>query len=331
MRTNAAILSGSSRTINAPSRDELCSVKMSFQGLTFDTPSYGKVWWWETLAWWPNKADRDCAYRAKRAAGDTHCILDVSGCYKALPESYNQHGADFSNRLGDLVRLAEEAIAEGFLIDLRLGGDGRSKPKNPDGSYPYNDPQGMTYGYEWLMDNFLSIYGAFQHLAEFIVFVPGYDGVFYGWGEDVDGIDRQPERVQNFGTLFRSLCPNGVLGLEFSTGHIPLGEAIGDYEPGGRMQDFDVIYGEFNPWNYHEDSTWQIVGRMVSPYHRPNDQPADDDLNPPFYLGHPNARGPWYFIAFEIITYEWVRGRVDAAGIAAYRKYFADMGCRYVC
>lgn len=309
--------------LKVPTRDQLCAVKMSFQGLTFDTPSYGKVWWWETLAWWPSKADRAAAYAAKRAAGDTHCILDLSGCYKeGIPGSYNDVGADWSQNLGGLVALAREAIAEGFYVDLRLAGDGRSKPKNPDGSYPYNDPVGMTYGYEWLMENFPRIAEAFRPLYKYIVFVPGYDGIFYSW---------EPQQVQAFGRLFRSIFPDGVLGLEFNTGHIPLGEGGGDYLPGGRMADYDVIYGEFNPFNYHEDSTWQVVGRMVSPYRRPWDQPANDDPHAPFYLGTPNPRGPWFFIAFEILTYIWTRGQVDAAGVAAYRKYFADMGCRYVC
>lgn len=322
----------SARLPPIPTRDQLCAVQMSFQGLTFSTPTYGPVWWWETLSWWPSKADRQAAYAAKRAAGDTHCILDVSGAYKeGIPGAYNDVGADLSQNLEALVALAYEALSEGFLIDLRLSGDGRSKPKNPDGSYPYNDPVGMTYGYEWLMENFPRIAEAFRPLYKYIVFVPGYDGVFYGWGGDTDGVDRQPDRVMAFGQLFRSIFPDGVLGLEFSTGHIPLGEGGGDYLPRGRMQDYDVIYGEFDPFNYHSDSTWQIVGRMVSPYHRPADQPAGDDPNPPFYLRTPNPRGPWFFNAFEIITYRWVRGLVLPEEIRAYRVYFAAMGCTYIC
>lgn len=299
-----------------PTRDQICAVQLSFQGLQFDTPTYGRVNWWETIAWWPNPIDRQCAYAAKRAAGDTHIILDLSGSYKELGDIYDQVGADYSQNLPALVALAEEAIAEGFSIDLRLAGDGQGA--GPD----YNDPVGMTYGHDWLMANFPRIADAFKHLYKYIVFVPGYDGVFYGW---------EPEQVVVFGKLFRSIFPDGYLGIEFNTGHIPLGEGGSDYLPGGRMQDYDVIYAEFDPWLYHGDATWQICGRMVRPYTRPFDQPANDDPNPPYYLAQPNPRGPWFFIAFEIVTYRWVRGQVTLAEVAAYRQYFKELGCQYVC
>lgn len=303
-----------------PTRDALCQEKLSFQGLIFNTPSYGEVFWWETIAWWPKLVDRQAAYAAKRAAGDTHIILDLSGCYKEnVPGDYNWDGADYSQNLPALVSIAEEAIREGFLIDFRLAGDGQGA--GPD----YNDPVGNTYGHDWLMANFPRIATAFAHLKDYIIFVPGYDGIFYGW---------DPEQVVAFGKLFRSIFPDGTLGLEFNTGHIPLGEGPGyrdAYAPGGSMQDYDVIYGEFDPFNYHADSTWQICGRLVRPYNRPSDQPAGDDPNPPFYMGIPNARGPWYFIAFEILTYTWVRGQNTPADIAAYKAYFSDMGCKYIC
>lgn len=302
-----------------PTRDELCAVQMSFQGLEFIAPSYGHVFWWETIAWWSNVEDRQAAYAAKRAAGDTHIILDLSGSYKELGESYDDIGADYSQNLPALVALAEEAIREGFLIDLRLAGDGQ-------GAGPgYNDPVGMTYGHDWLMANFPRIAEAFAHLAEYIVFVTGYDGVFYSW---------DPDQVIAFGQLFRSIFPNGALGIEFNTGHIPLGEGPGyrdAYGHNGCMQDYDVLYGEFDPFNYHADSTWQIVGRLVSPYTRPSDEPSGDDPRPPFLLGTPNVRGPWFFIAFEIVTYCWVRGQSSPADIDAYRRYFADMGCTRIC
>lgn len=310
---------GTSVIPQKPTRDELCAVKMSFQGLSFDTPTYGPVLWWETIAWWPNLADRLAAYQAKRTAGDTHIILDLSGSYKEIDPDYDQIGADYSQNLAPLVALAEEAIREGFLIDLRLAGDGQ-------GAGPgYNDPVGMTYGHDWLMANFPRIAAAFAPLVDYIVFVPGYDGVFYGW---------EPDQVVAFGQLFRSIFPTGTLGIEFNTGHIPLGEGPGyrdAYGPNGCMQDYDVIYGEFDPFNYHADSTWQICGRLVEHYVRPADQPDGDDPHPPYLLRTPNVRGPWYFIAFEILTYLWVRGRISPEDITAYRTYYADMGCEHIC
>jgi hypothetical protein len=306
-----------------PTRDELACLKLSFQGLEFDTPSYGHVFWWETMSWWPNSLDRAIAYDAKRKAGDTHCTMDLTGSYGEIDPVYDQIGADWSNNLDGLVELCREAIDQGFLIDLPMGGDGQSV--RTDGSTihfgEYNDPVGRTYGFQWLMQNFSRIAEAFRPIYRFVAFRLGYDGVFYGW---------TPDQVVAFGKLFRSIFPDGVLVIEFNTGHIPLGEGPGyrdAYEPGGCMQDYDTILGEFDPDNVHQDSTWQILGRLIRPYNRPSDEPAGDDERPPFLLSHPNKRGRWWFIPYEIETYNWVRGRKSRQQCIDNASYFMQMGC----
>lgn len=298
-----------------PTRDQLARVKESFNSLWIDTPSYGRIAWWETIAWFPNRADRQAAYAAKRANGDTHIILDLSGSYREISGLYNNVGADYSQNLSALVKLAYEVLEEGFLIDLRLAGDGQ-------GAGPgYNDPVGMTYGHDWLMANLDRIMDAFAPIYRYIVWTPGYDGVFYGW---------TPEQCMAFAARIRARWSDAVIGIEFNTAHIPLGEGGGDYLPGGRMQNYDVIFGEFDPFDYHSDSTWQIVGRLVPDYHRPPDQPSSDDPLPPHYLSQPSPRGPFYFIPFEILTYRHVRGAVPDEEYATYRDYFTNMGCELV-
>lgn len=298
-----------------PTRDQLCNVKESFNSLFVDTPTYGRIAWWETISWFPNYADRKAAYEAKHKNGDTHIILDLSGSYREIPGEYNHVGADYSQNLSALVSLAREVLREGFLIDMRLAGDGQ-------GSGPgYNDPVGMTYGHDWLMENLDRIMDAFEPIYRYIVWTPGYDGVFYGW---------TPEQCVAYGRKIRARWPDAAIGIEFNTGHIPFGEGDADYLPGGRMQDFDVIYFEGDPYFYHGPTTWQIVGRMVSPYVRPTDQTAEDPT-PPFYLHGQSPRGKWYFNIFEVLTYRHVRGEVSAEEYAAYYEYFKAMGCIYIC
>src|SRR5262249_46850154 len=109
----------------------------------------------------------------------------------------------------------------------------------------------------------------------------------------------------------------------------PLGEGGSDYAPGGRMQDFDFVLGEY-PGDLQGDMVWQILGRMVRPYHRPPEQPADDDPNPPYYLRQPSPRGPFAYNCFEWNLYDWVRKRVTAAQLAVDRVKLGALGCTVI-
>lgn len=331
MGVSAGYFGGDHRPpLTPPTRDQICRVKYSFQGMTIQTPTFGTWPWAENLSWFYNAADRQVAYAAKRANGDTHLILGISGAYKepSLPAPYNDPrlGQDFAYRLPDFVALVAEAVAEGFYVDVRLAGDGLSVNADP-GPGQYNDAVGWTYGYQWLMQNFARIFEALKDYNDYIVWCPGFDGVFYGWD---DVTMTAAERVAAFGALARS-CGAKYVGLEFNTGHIPVGNGPADYEPGGAMQDYDVLYGEFNPSNYREDSTWQVVARLSPNYVRPPDQPSGDDPNPPFYLGQPSPRGPFYFCTMEILTYYWVRWQVSAQDVQNAKAYFAGMGCQTIC
>jgi hypothetical protein len=154
--------------------------------------------------------------------------------------------------------------------------------------------------------------------------------VFYGWGINGEVPDLQPMRVKAFGALFRSVLPNGYLAIEHTPGTIPCGEGGSDYAAGGLMTTFDTIMSEFN--TVHEDSCWQVVGRMVSPYNRPPDQPAGDDPHPPFYLAPGTSRGPYFYVGFEPTkggVYEWCRGRCSEQDVIDTRNYLKALGCQF--
>ena len=135
-------------------------------------------------------------------------------------------------------------------------------------------------------------------------------------------------QISAFGALFRQLLPNGHLAIEHTTGHIPVGGGPADYAPGGAMSAYDVILSEYDS-NIHQDSCWQVNGRLEQHYVRPADQPAGDDPNPPFYLRAGNARGPYYHCAFEWCEYDWVRGRIGMADVEKGRQYMRAMGCTW--
>jgi hypothetical protein len=314
-----------------PTRDRVCALKTSLQGLTYQTTQYGPIpaWFYAML----NDVDKKIARAAHKAAGDTHIPISISAAYREpgtlWPDALKE-GYDYTQNLDGFRAILIEVIRDHLLIDLPLAGDGMGA--GPD----YNDPVGKSYGYQWLMANLPRIIAALKgdgttakpDLTPYIIFRPGWDGVFYGWGVQGEVPDQQPDRVRKFGELFRRLLPAGYLAIEHTPGNIPCGEGGKDYASGGLMRNFDTILSEFN--TVHEDSCWQVVARMVPHYTRPSDQPSGDDPHPPFYLAPGTDRGPYFYVAFEPTrggVYEWCRGRCTLADVNAVRAYLRGLGC----
>lgn len=292
------------------------------QGLLVPTTQFGILPWFEAALSSLSPADRQIVYATKRMAGDTHCLVDVSWNYAESGQPYGSGNSvpprDMTKNLPAFRELVEEIIRNGFIPVVFLAGDGQS---NPNGGY--NDSIGWTYGYQWLYANMerlignIAVYSA-QDLSPYIVWSPGFDGVFYGWF---------PSQVGAFGSRFRQLLPNGYLALEHNIGHIPVGNGPVDYAPGGLVSSYDVILTEFDPYDLHQDSTWQIAARLLGPrWRRPSDMPAGDDPSPPWYLAPGTPRGLYYTNAFEYDTYFWVRNRATAAQVDQHRQYLKSLG-----
>lgn len=314
----------------APSREDVCGVRIGFQGVTIQTAQYGAIPAFGPETSQLDDADLTSYCQQMVALGNTHVEIAISWAYDEASFSYPVPGRDLTNDLPELARRLRLMLTVPGVkaVMVFLAGDGRSLAKNPDGSYPYNDPQGHTYGHEWLMDTFPRIADALRDLAPYLLFVPGYDGVFYGWGNE--GLpDLQPQRVIDFGNLFRQVLPNGYLALEHDIGHIPVGEGGDDY--GGPLQVYDVILSEFDNWPATGDPTWQIANRMLGPaYVRPPDEPSSDDPAEHNYLAPGTPRGPYFTCAYEFCTYAWVRGELTAAQVQQGRDYYTALGYRWV-
>lgn len=317
----------------APSRDQVCGVRIGFQGVTIQTAQYGAIPAFGPETTTLDDADLTSYCQQMVAAGNTHVEIAVSWMYSEPGYTYPVPGRDLTTDLPELHRrlVLMLGVPGVKAVLVFLAGDGRSQPKNPDGTYPYNDPQGHTYGHEWLMDNFPRIGAALFDLRQYLLFVPGYDGVFYGWGNlpsEPPTPDLQPQRVIDFGNLFRHVLPDGYLALEHDIGHIPVGEGGADYS--GPLQSYDVILSEFDNWPATGDPTWQIAARMLGPaYVRPSDQPSGDDPHPPFYLGPGTPRGGYFTCAYEFATYPWVRNRISAADVQKGRDYYKALGYQF--
>jgi len=331
-----------------PSRDTVLSSHMHFQGETVVTQQYGTLPWFEAaLAWLDNPADRQAVYAMKHAEGDTGCIIQLPFGPPLYDEPGQPYSADrfgprdWTSNLQQLNALVTEAIQNGFTPWIFLGGD--------------NGEAGYVLATQQLPNVIASLKAGPVDLTQYVIVLPGWDGVFYGY---------TPPHIQAFSQQFRSLCPLCYLGIEHQPGRIPVGNGAGDYAPGGMMVGYDLILGEYNlgsttpplsqpstvgstPAALHKshaeglllapmgttgyvgDQIWQVLGRMLNTFRRPPDMPAGDDPRPPFYLNHPSPRGPYYYNCFEWVgEYNWVRGKETKAQVDTDRAYLANAGCR---
>lgn len=298
-----------------PSRSEVLGVNLTFQGLTVTTSQYGTLPWFEAALAWLNSVDRISVYNVKHEVGDTHCIIQLP-----FGPLYNEPGQPYSNfpdmdwTNGNTIinpafrSLVLEVISNGFTPII----------------FP-NEEQDQSL---IQMQMIIKALQGSPDLVPYCILMTGWDGVFYGWPGG-------PDAIVSWGQTMRNLAPNCYLGIEHDPGHIPVGEGGSDYQPGGRMENFDVIFGEFTDSDNSaqgNDSIWQILGRMIRPYNRPSDQPSSDDPNPPFYLVD-SPRGPRTYVAFEYNVrfgeYAWVRSQVSVEQINQHRNYFKQMGSKY--
>lgn len=295
-----------------PTREQILTAPHSFQGLIIPGTSYGNLPWFDGCIASFNDSDRKLIYQAKRACGDKVCALDLSWNYAEPGQPYGTGNlvppCDLSNDLDRLVDLIKEILAAGFYVDLRLAGDGQSNPPYHD----YNDPVGWTYGHQWLMNNLERIVTAVEKYIPYIIFCPGYDGVFYGW---------TPEQVRDYWHKLRYLIGDkGYSAIEYSIGVCHLGDGEATYDGG----EPDLVYQEFNQ-NLHDESYWQLAARMLGPdYKRP-----DDDRNrdtPVWYLKKGTPRGKIYWNAYEWKTYCWTRNRCSISDIERDRDYLRNSG-----
>ena len=305
----------------APSRERVCGVRLTFNGLTNETKQYGVQPWFEIAYQTLTDIDDRASVRAqKKAAGDTHLILEFFTRRESIYDEPGQPWQAAITPSGEddppwFRGLVEEVIDDGLVPIVAFDGD--------DGQRGHANAMRQLPILMGLLES--SSHGS---LVPYVLFARLWDGVFYG---------STPEEIGAFGQAFRALAPGGHLAIEHQPGRIPTGEGDVDWVAGGRMTTYDVLLSEFDfpPAN---DTVWQIAGRTIRPYHRPPDQPAGDDPSPPFYLRTGNPKGPYFVCAFEWwALYNWVRigdplseaARAFQQQIAKERAYLRACGYAY--
>jgi hypothetical protein len=316
-----------------PSRAEKCAIRThGMQGLRLTTAAYGDQPWWEVSITSPQvtEAERLASYAQKRNIGDTCQIIALSWNYQAPGLVAPFAGRDLWNDIPTLRTYILEALQNGMTnVLLMLAGDGEDY-----------SPDGWTYGYQNLMDQFPRIYEGLKDLSPYIVWCPGFDGVVPGWA----GPNDDWHRVEDWLLFCRSVVGNdATMALELSAGYWCWTETNRYSSPGGQCLDvvlyeFPVPFGPVllpvppdfcnqpNDIRAPFDQVWQVSKRLLgSGWRRPSDMPACDD--PGMAPNLPvTPRGPIATNAFEIDTYDWVRGRLTQSQLNDMRAYLWDCG-----
>ena len=315
----------------APDRMTVLESRVPFQGFTAQTSQYGAIRAWGPEIGWLN--DDDAAEYVQQAMAFT----DRSGqrfdglefAVSAMYRGYPVPGQDFTKNLPELRRRVKNAIIIGAPLGLNgvkifCAGDGT-------GAGPgYNDPQGWTYGVEWLIANFQGIFDAFgpqpddpTDLRDWLVFLPSYDGL------DAYQADRD-HIVQVWQTMRKAVdaAGHGYTGFEWPMGQIGLGDNYPTYTPeNGGCVDVWLLEGPACPYPPTADADIQKLtqqtGRAIRPYVRPSW--AIDDPNPPLYIPQTCARGETVVQQYEFGTYLWVNQDVPTSVIDDQRDVLRAM------
>lgn len=298
-----------------PTRDQALNFRHHFQGLTCHTDQYGDEPMFTASLAWHNAASRKQIYDCLKAAGDTFIDVMLPDGYPLYDEPGQFYSPDKFGPLDwtandtridpQLAALVAEVRQAGLLPTLHM--DERSRAK-------------ATWQVSAVCDALAS--STFGDLRlQVAMYLPGYDGVFYG--QD----DWEPSGVAlpAWGAAGRAHCgPNARLGLEFNTGHLPQEAQID-------LSNYDALFIEFNDANIHDNNTFGILERLIGPaYVRPpDDVPPNDggDGHPRPWIQHTTPRGERQTVCFEWATYEWVRGRTTTQAVEQQRKWLLSLGC----
>jgi hypothetical protein len=337
--------------------------KITFSGLTITTTQFGTQPWFE-LAYQclATPDDRRRAREQKRAAGDTHIILEYTTRAGSV---YNESDVWLQTAVS-MSAEADPAWFKGLIDEILSEGAESLVPV-----IVYDGDNGMADadGYPNALRQLPILAALLDGYDDSVVYARFWDGVFYG---------STPESIQAFGRAFRARYtnPNAVLIIEHNPGHIPVGNGPADYEADGMMAEYDGIASEYDypggiaappaivgaQWNddhglyvpvYASDETpwtniWQVVARCSPAWTPPPDEPFNvpavavdgpqrgqtvivsaDNPRPASYL-KPSARGPRAYWALELAEYEWTRNRVSVGSLQQAGRYFRAMGCPFV-
>ena len=343
-------------------RDQICGSKVTLSGLMISTAQFGNQPWFE-LAYQclSNPADRHFVRQQKIQAGDTGQIIefftnqisiypDRPGNETWLGNCITQVG-EFNQPL--FKQFVEEILADGLVPIVVYDGDNGEDPNN---------------GYPNALRQLPIVTALLSEYNDQILYARFWDGVFYGTTpEQIQNFGRQFRSLLPNGHLAIEFNPghipvgNGPADYEPGGMMTDYDVIVAEFDWPAPIQDPPAIIGA--EWNSDHNTyipvwssnvtiwqnMWQVCGRLVENYKAPSNQPfnvlvravdgpqegqivsvSSDNYPAIYYLRTGNARGKYFFWAFECGEYEWVRYQNTADQLTHAGNYFRGMGANPV-
>lgn len=315
-----AAASPTSNPITKPTRVQLCTAQLHFGGQYVTLPGLGTIPWFDAALQTLDASGRQVVYAMKRAAGDQMVQLTLNWCYQGPTYTYPVNGGmgiDFSAQWDGYKALIQEAIANGFYVELKLACEGQRIVPG-------------QMGYPWAMANVPALMQYLSDVLPWCVISLGFE--LFG-----PGGDWSDQQVTDAHLMLRSAVGNNVIALEFGQGYNKWDAGQADPEDGAACwatpagMAVDIFQQEF-PQPIYADDHWQgceILSRrnLGLAYTGPSDP---TDPHPPFYFGAPTPRGRHYVWAYEYGLYDWVRQNIGPSDYEQMRTDLTGLGYQVV-
>lgn len=200
-------------SFNKPSRERIINVKANLCNLydAENNPIFEPMINWLILHY-QTKA-MDWINRAKQARS-THYNLAISCNYRNNPVP----GMDFTNDLNTFSSIIDWIKQRGLIPIVKLAMDGQEY-----------DPVGLTYGWQWGMDNIEYIANGLSKHVDSVLWSTGFDGCFPNWSPN--------QTIAMLRKMRAVLGEKAQIDTEFagppteSWGYIHLGNGAEDWAP----------------------------------------------------------------------------------------------------
>lgn len=238
-------------------------------------------------------------------AGSTHITINLSGDYNenlGWISRYPITGIDFTNRLSDFSSILDRIEQEGFIPFIKLAFDGQSY-----------DPNGLTYGWQWGMDNIDRIANGLSKHIELALFSTGYDGCYAVWSPD--------QLIQMLRKMRSVLGNKACIDTETNgpgfVSYCHLGNGAADWH-NNQLDIVDHFSLEMAPIypNIQMDAIAEAATRLLGPA-------AKNCPQTPYYLEGLDKTIAIDF--FETVAYQAIRKQVSPDNA----RSFADAGAYY--
>lgn len=234
------------QSFNKPSRERIINVKANLCNLydADNNPIFEPMINWLILI--KESKALDWVNRAK-AAGSTHYNLAIACNYKNNPVP----GMDFTNDLGTFSNIIDWIKTRGLIPIVKLAFDGQGF-----------DPNGLTYGWQWGMDNLGRIADGLSKHVDSVLWSTGFDGCFPDWSPQ-----QTIDMLRKMRTVFGS---EACLDTEFGGppggwGYIHMGNGPADWslDKLGILDHFSLEAKQF-PIDLGEGAQ-QVATRLLGP------------------------------------------------------------------